>query len=59
MFYQFHMYFVNHKKDVIHDYSQYIFCRFGYATFWTRNVASQLVLSKDEYRFSIGPVFIL
>ena len=30
------------------------FCRFGYATFWTRNVASQLVLSKDEYLFLLG-----
>ena len=48
------MYFVNHKTDATHIYSQYIFCRFGYATFWTRNVASQLVLSKDEYIFLLG-----
>ena len=34
----------NHKTDTMHVYSQNIFCRFGYATFWTRNVTSLLVL---------------
>ena len=50
------MYFANHKTDAIHVYSQYIFFRFGYATFWTRNVASQLVLSKDECLFMPPPL---